>query len=96
MKASPSDAPGSVTLLITTTISITKSAGIATTENFSIPPPIPIVTITNVMSINNSVNIIDCVVLEMNCPKNCSLALSPTPHETPKISPKLATRYLIQ
>ena len=74
MNSRPSAAPGSVMLLITTTISITNSAGIATTENFSIPPPIPIVTITKVISMNISVNMIDCVVFEMNSPKNCSVA----------------------
>ena len=56
MKASPSDAPGSVTLLIITITSITKSAGIAIEENFSIPPETPPLTIITVSMTNMSEN----------------------------------------
>ena len=54
--ASPSDAPGRVTLLTITMQSITKSAGIAIAENFSIPLDTPTLVIKTVRNTNITVN----------------------------------------
>ncbi len=55
MNSKPSIAPGSVTLLIITMTSITKSAGIATFVNFSIPLDTPRSTIRIVSAMNTTV-----------------------------------------